>query len=235
MQCDLGAPCQRCVDSGTNCSGPTSARVFVHLNVTIIHKRSHRDNLHAALATKARQARHRVDESEQGLDSNECLGAATVLPIWTGKSDYLVNTVSIRMLYTSVANEFNPSMKVGIFSGDRSRQGGSYYSSIAICIRGLLPHVSRSNKILDLSLFTLLTRYFGAFREDQNLVNLARSSYTSVLSQFHRHITSMDRMFHSLSDVDYIGRALLCLCSALLLFEVSQRTWTTRRPRMTLP
>lgn len=228
VQCDLRAPCKQCLNAGTECGGPSETTVFVHLNAKIIQKHSPRDNLHAAFAKRVRVKKHVHSDSIQRPGSNECLGAVTVPLTWMETSDRLINTVSIRMLYTSVADEFNPTLKIGIFSGDRSRQGGSLYSSIATCIRGLLGYASVSNRSLNSGLFTVLTRYFGAFRDDQKLVDLARSSYTMVLGDFHKHINSMEHMLHFCSDTNHIARALLCLCLALLLFEVSRQTLTLK-------
>lgn len=220
MQCDLGRPCQCCLKAGTECSGPTETRVYVHINARVIHTRSHRNNLQAAFATRTQLAIQR-QETQNTREPHEASKAISTPPISIEKFDCPLNIISIRMLYASLAEEFKPTREVGIFSGDRIRQGVSVYSSVATGIRGLLPYASHSNKILDLSLFTLLTRYFGAFRTDEKLIDLARSSYTMVLSEFQKHIYSMEHMLQSGDHSGHTSRALICLCLALLLFEVS--------------
>lgn len=222
LQCGLETPaCLRCVKSGIECSGPTDPRTYVNLNPKNIHKQTNRKNLHIAFAARHQSANERHSTSPKNIESKADTTIVTVVSLGDVESGHSLNNIAIHTLYVSLADEFKPRLKIGIFSGDRNRLGGPIYSSMATGIRGLLPYASQSNKLLDLSIFTLLTRYLGAFREDDKLVTLARSSYTSVLGEFRRHMCSLEHILQAHLQVDHISRALLCLCLALLLFEVS--------------
>lgn len=223
FQCGLETPsCVRCVKAGTECSGPIDSRTYVNLNAGNIHRQTNRKNLHTAFAERHQSVRYRQDTCSKEIQLKADTTTVTVVSLPNGKSSHSLNNIAIHTFYVSLTDEFKPRLKVGIFSGDRNRLGGPIYSSMATGIRALLPYTSHGNKLLDLSIHTLLTRYLGAFREDDKLVNLARSSYTSALGEFHKHMCSMEHISQTKLQVDHISRALLCLCLALLLFEVSQ-------------
>ncbi|KAK4506676.1 hypothetical protein PRZ48_000409 [Zasmidium cellare] len=94
-------------------------------------------------------------------------------------------------LYSSLLDEFQPDKQPygGIFSADRAPTAEArHYSSIAICIRELLPWGAQRTPILDASIFSLLTLYYGRLHGDAGLVGMSRSSYATALSQYHGHL-----------------------------------------------
>ncbi|KAF2171178.1 hypothetical protein M409DRAFT_18295 [Zasmidium cellare ATCC 36951] len=98
-------------------------------------------------------------------------------------------------MYSSLLDEFQPNKGVygGIFSADRAPTAEArHYSSIAICIRELLPWGAQRTPVLDPSIFSLLTPYYGRLHGDAGLVEMGRSSYATALSQYH---SRLDRFF----------------------------------------
>lgn len=223
MQCGLEKPsCSRCVKAGIQCSGPLDTGVFIHLNARVMHTRTNRRALHEAYATRTyhNSTAHGLARQERFEWCHALLDPTLQGFGLSSTSSRLLNTVPVRTLYASITAEFTPRLKVGIFSGDRLYQREPMYSSVATCIRALLPHVSHHNDLLDLGLFSLLTRYVGAFRGDQRLVRLAMSSYTSVIGSLRQDLHRMEHLLHSKPHSGYASWVLLCLCLSLLLFEV---------------
>ncbi|EHK22959.1 uncharacterized protein TRIVIDRAFT_60223 [Trichoderma virens Gv29-8] len=102
----------------------------------------------------------------------------------------LFSQASYKSVYQALLNEFKPRNK-GIFSGDRMKgTGPKHYSSVATCIRSLLPLSSLRIPTIDHSLLSLLSLYYGSLHGDVGLEKLAYSSYVVALalSGVHLHI-----------------------------------------------
>lgn len=128
--------------------------------------------------------------------------------------------------YSTVLDAFQPRDLSGVFSGDRLPipPVERYYSSMAMCIRGLLPFAKCPEQhMLDQALFSLLTLYLGRLVKDVNMTELARSAYVSAIREFRLAIGS------SFSADQADGRSrfspfFLAVSTALQLFEVRVST-----------
>nr|POF01184.1 hypothetical protein CFP56_21132 [Quercus suber] len=121
--------------------------------------------------------------------------------------------------YRALVHEFEPRHgSGGIFGADRINVAGSkHYSSVALCIRSLLPLALLDIPILDDSIFSLICIYYGKLHADFGLVELSLSIYTDTLRQFHAHLRN------STSDTDRSAMAqqeLMCASLALAFFEI---------------
>ena len=121
-------------------------------------------------------------------------------------------------MYPALLEEFKPDRQVGIFSGDRVAVAESkHYSSMATCIRSLLPLASLRIAVLDRCIMSLLALYYGRLHGDARLVEFARSSYTVALSQFSRQLESF--MAKTTWTSMRSHQIFLCASMALQLFE----------------
>nr|POE56354.1 hypothetical protein CFP56_50898 [Quercus suber] len=121
--------------------------------------------------------------------------------------------------YRALLHEFEPrNGPIGIFSADRINASGSkHYSTVALCIRSLLPLASLGIEILDISLFSLLCMYYGRLHADVGLVELSLSLYTDTLQQFHGRL----RNVISNTNIGLVPRQdLMCASLALVFFEI---------------
>ena len=123
--------------------------------------------------------------------------------------------------YATVLDAFQPRGE-GVFSGDRlpvTAAEGSY-SSVALCIRGLLPFAKPAERrALDMALFSLLTMYMGRLAKDSKLTGIARSAYTSAIREFREVIGSSFSTGLAFARVEHC-QLFLALSTALQLFEV---------------
>ena len=120
--------------------------------------------------------------------------------------------------YSALLSEFQPSKAVGIFSADRvTTLRSKHYSNVATCVRALLPLAAMRIPMLDHSLFSLLALYYGLLHGDVGLVRIARSSYTSALSQYSRRLGTVMTQKTNGSSKPY--QVFLCASIALQFFE----------------
>lgn len=124
----------------------------------------------------------------------------------------------------ALINDFEPHPLGGVFRGDRISRGDPHYSSAALCIRALLRFTSLQIDSLNLPIFSLLATYMGNLRNDEELAQLAQSSYTSALKKSRPHIQQViensQRSAKSKAKLEYI----LLLAIAFLVFEVRIRS-----------
>ena len=121
-------------------------------------------------------------------------------------------------LYTALLEEFRPGKAAygGIFSADRTAIATRYPSSAAICIRSLIKLDAQSVPILGPSIFSLLCLYYGRLHADNGLVHLARSSYSTALSQYHNRLNDA---ILGLENTDVRKGSWICASIALQFFE----------------
>jgi hypothetical protein len=125
--------------------------------------------------------------------------------------------------YSTVLDTFQPREKTGVFSGDRvpSPVGDGNYSSLALCVRALLPYANpTARRLLDMALFSLLTLYLGRLTLDAKMTDMARSAYTSTIRDFRHAIGSTYDGELTQSQIER-GQLFLALSTVLQLFEVS--------------
>jgi hypothetical protein len=123
------------------------------------------------------------------------------------------------MAYHRIVQEFHPRDQDGIFSGDRICRYQPSFSSVALCIRSLLPFASLGIKVFDLTIFSVLALYFGKLNSNLDLIRIAISSYTSALAEFRQRIGKIDYLSQSVSTTPGPIQSLLCLNMALQVFE----------------
>lgn len=120
--------------------------------------------------------------------------------------------------YTALLDDFHPQRAIGIFSGDRVEiPAWTHHSSMATCIRALLPLASRGNDMLDRSIFCLLAMYYGRLHGNAGLVALARTNYADTLTQYRRLLS--DTMAVSTPESSRSHLVFLFASLALQLFE----------------
>ncbi|KAK5127600.1 hypothetical protein LTR85_006940 [Meristemomyces frigidus] len=121
-------------------------------------------------------------------------------------------------MYPALLDEFKPK-STGIFSGDRAAAADlQHYSSIATCIRSLLPVASLGIPIVDRAVFSLLTLYYGRLHGDASLVEFARSTYTVALGQYSRRLeNAFTKDATASNQVQY--QIFMCTSIALQFFE----------------
>ena len=125
-----------------------------------------------------------------------------------------------RLTYLTLIEDFKPVAWKGVFSGDRISRDQPIYSSVALCIRALLPLTTLKMKLLDLSIFSLFMTYMGGLRSDSRLVQLAQLSYTSALEESHPHIQNVITNSNSGAQPKSNLQLLLLLAIAFQTFEV---------------
>lgn len=125
--------------------------------------------------------------------------------------------------YSTVLDAFQPRGEIGVFSGDRLplTPADGVFSSVALCIRGLLPLAKPvERQAFDIALFSLLTMYMGRLVKDPKMTEMACSAYTSAVREFRLLIGS--RFSRELAAVRAEHcQSFLALSTALQLFEVS--------------
>jgi hypothetical protein len=124
-----------------------------------------------------------------------------------------------KVAYHRIVQEFHPRDQDGIFSGDRICRYRPAFSSVALCIRSLLPFASLGIKVFDLTIFSVLALYFGKLNSNLDLIRIAISSYTSALKEFRQHISRVDPPSKSVFNTPGTSPSLLCLTMALQVFE----------------
>ena len=228
MKCDMQQPqCARCLRSGLECSGPkSSGALFVNRHADTFLSQTAQMALVEAYQDRPREAR--------AVNDTGTLHQATLLSIQQfryaiashqtastlsrAETTLISHTAETAPLYLAILDEFKPENAVGIFGGDRAGDPRiSHYSNIATVIRGLLPLTSKGFSVLDRSVFSLFTLYYGRLHSDSGLVALARSSYTSALSHFSQRLGKL--MANNTPEHQSSFLAFTCAAVALQLFE----------------
>lgn len=125
-----------------------------------------------------------------------------------------------RMTLMALVEDFQPLAPTRIFSGDRLSSKNPIYSNIALCIRALLPAMALNWKVLDMSMFSLLSAYMGGLKGDKKLSALAQSSYISALGESRVHIQQAVKKYASGSRSPVSLQLLLLITVAFQAFEV---------------
>lgn len=125
-----------------------------------------------------------------------------------------------RMTLLALVQDFQPLAPARIFSVDRISRKDPIYSSIALCIRALLPVAALNWKVLDMSMFSLLSAYMGGLRGDAKLAALAQSSYVSALGESHAHIQQVIKKYTRDPGSTAPLHVLLLITVAFQAFEV---------------
>ncbi|KIW72782.1 hypothetical protein PV04_00957 [Phialophora macrospora] len=123
--------------------------------------------------------------------------------------------------YSTVLDVFQPRERVGVFSGDRlpSSSAETNFSSVALCIRGLLPFAKPAERqVLDTALFSLLTMYMGRLAKDRGMAEMAGSAYTTAIRDFRHVIGSSFPPEPAAAQMEFC-QLFLALSTALQLFE----------------
>lgn len=133
-------------------------------------------------------------------------------------ADYVINKLSAQSTYAALLADFEPRKGGGIFGADRvTLPSFVHHSNVATCIRALIPLSVLSVPLLDRSVFSLLSLYYGLLHGNAGLVQLARSSYTVTLGHYSQQLTtalSLPKEEHSMSY-----RVLICASIALQFLE----------------
>jgi hypothetical protein len=224
-QCDLSTPeCRRCYRAGVRCSGLRDPRTFIHRNATNLGQQSHRMALASAL-----QSRRQLQpaSSNSGISNGQAHRPQQITACPPHRPSPHPDIISVllpgRLTYFTLIEDFKPLAWTGVFSGDRVSRNQPMYSSAAMCIRALLPLTSLKMKWLDLSILSLLMTYMGGLRNDNRLVQLAQSSYTSALEESHPHIQQAIADCNSGARPQASLQLLLLLAIAFQTFEVRSR------------
>lgn len=222
-QCGLEQPrCLRCVYAGIECSGPITSTIFIHRNADNLRTTSDRKALKDAMQIRTQQSacRHKggVDAAAGQVNLHNSI-QQTSLSLLECNSAFTAQPA--QLFYSSLVAAFGPnSSQDGMFTGDRVN--GTDYSSIALCIRSLLPLAFSAGQLLDAAIFSLLTVYLGRLKADSRLLELSQSAYTGAVARYR----------HKLGDVSSDERSglrlealqlFLLVSTALQLFEV----WST--------
>lgn len=222
-QCDLLEPqCRRCQKSGLRCSGPKQAAIFVHRYADSF-------NAHTQRAALTQAYQHRVatlEHSQQFFDTTmlwirylRCLLAERQWPSspTLDQNVRLSYETSHELVYQALLSDFRPKSQ-GIFSGDRVEGiGTKHYSNIATCVRALLPLSSLRIPILDQSLLSLLSLYYGSLHGDAGLEEFAYSSYTIALGQYSLLLSRFLSKETKVSAQAY--QAFMCISISMHMFE----------------
>ena len=130
-------------------------------------------------------------------------------------------TQPAQLFYSSLVTAFGSNTSQdGMFTGDRVN--GTDYSSIALCIRSLLPLAFSAGQLLDAAIFSLLTVYLGRLTADSSLVELSQSAYTGTVARYRHKLGDLSSDETSGLRVETLQLSLL-VSTALQLFEV----WST--------
>jgi hypothetical protein len=124
--------------------------------------------------------------------------------------------------YSTVLEVFQPRERIGVFSGDRLPlpSADNNFSSVALCIRGLLPFAKPAERqVLDTALFSVLTMYMGRLAKDTGMTEMARSAYTTAIRDFRHVIGSSFPPELATTQMEFC-QLFLALSTALQLFEV---------------
>ena len=125
------------------------------------------------------------------------------------------NVTMLDTLYTALCAEFSP--RRCLFSADRAPNAETrHYSSVAICIRSLLPLQAMNVPILGPAMTSLLSLYYGRLHGDSGLIEVGRSSYTIALSQYHRHL---EAFMIGRTQTTSSKRTWICASVVLQFFE----------------
>lgn len=101
------------------------------------------------------------------------------------------NIAILDSFYSALSEEFKTdgTFSGGVFSADRARNVETrHYSSVAICIRSSLPLQAMKIPVLGPAIFSLLSLYYGHLHGHTDLVEMAYSSYTMALGQYHQYL-----------------------------------------------
>ncbi|OQV04773.1 hypothetical protein CLAIMM_09605 isoform 2 [Cladophialophora immunda] len=136
----------------------------------------------------------------------------------------------VELFYSTVLDAFQPKHDTGVFSGDRVPSSATEgdCSSVAVCIRSLLPLAQQSERhIMDQSIFSLLTMYLSLLVKDPKLTEMARAAYTSAVGEFRLFIGSRFPAELAHPQTSYC-QLFLALSTALQLFEYVNDMGETR-------
>ncbi|OAP59634.1 hypothetical protein AYL99_06932 [Fonsecaea erecta] len=229
--------CLRCVSRGIRCSGPNTARIYVHRNAANMRTQSHRGALRIAMQRRTAHAQSDLDPETQEAVT---VASSTTLEViqrllQRTRASLLRATTSLTALpeelfYSTLLDAFQPKDHTGLFSGDRipSSPTEGDCSSVAVCIRSLLPLARRSERhILDKSIFCLLTMYLSLLVKDPRLTEMARAAYTSAVQEFRLFIGSRFAANLAHPETSYC-QLFLALSTTLQLFEYVNDLGKTR-------
>jgi hypothetical protein len=133
-------------------------------------------------------------------------------------ADCVISNISAQSTYAALLADFEPREKGGIFGADRVDQPSFvHHSNMANCIRALMPLSVLSIPLLDRSIFSLLSLYYGLLHGNVGLVQLARSSYTSALGHYSQQLTTALSLPKGKHPMSY--RVLICASIALQALE----------------
>lgn len=96
---------------------------------------------------------------------------------------------------------------------------GTDYSSVALCIRSLLPLAFSAAPVLDAAIFSLLTVYLGRLTTDSRLVDLSQSAYTIAVGKYRHKLADVPSDKKNGLGVETLQLFLL-VSTAFQLFEV---------------
>ncbi|OOQ90328.1 hypothetical protein PEBR_06366 [Penicillium brasilianum] len=212
-KCDLNKPeCLRCCKSGVKCSGPKDSRTFINRNATTLTQESDKKALVYALQNrrKPKSANANFESSSTSTSTDDSPSRRTTLAVTKPSPPFDIISIDFpgRLTFLALINDFEPHPLGGVFRGDRISRGDPHYSSAALCIRALLRFTSLQIDSLNLPIFSLLATYMGNLRNDEELAQLAQSSYTSALKKSRPHIQQViensQRSAKSKAKLEYI-------------------------------
>ncbi|KIW77736.1 hypothetical protein Z517_07569 [Fonsecaea pedrosoi CBS 271.37] len=219
---------RRCVAGGIKCSGVNNARIYVHRNAQNMRTLSHRGALRVLMQRRNAHSQSNLAPETQtvtaatpptALEALQQLVQNSQVALLTGGTS--LTTKPVELFYSSILDAFQPREHVGVFSGDRVPQSTTEgdCSSVAVCIRSLLPLAQQSARhIMDKSIFSLLTMYLSLLVKDPKLTEMARAAYTSVVREFRLFIGSRFQRGLSHGQTSHY-QLFLALSTALQLFE----------------
>ncbi|OAL29212.1 hypothetical protein AYO20_09265 [Fonsecaea nubica] len=213
---------------GIKCSGINNARIYVHRNAQNMRTQSHRGALRVAMQRRTAHSQSNLPPETQTVAAATPPTALEALQQLVQNSQAAVLTAGtslsskpVEFFYSTILDAFQPGEHVGVFSGDRVPQSTTEgdCSSVAVCIRSLLPLAQQSARhIMDKSIFSLLTMYLSLLVKDSKLTEMARAAYTSAVREFRLFIGSQFQRGLAHGQTSQY-QLFLALSTALQLFE----------------
>lgn len=194
---------------------------FIHRNGDNIHRQTDRAVLLDALQDKERHQQCKLQTARQQHRGGILYGQRV-------PTDSLLVRAPARIALLALVDDFQPLAPAKIFSGDRVSLKEPVYSSMALCIRALLPLAPLHCKVLDMSMFSLFCAYMGGLRGDSKLAALAQSSYASALGESSLYVEQIMTATKGAARTRSASslHLLLLITVALQAFEVSQSAST---------
>ncbi|KAH7062993.1 hypothetical protein BKA63DRAFT_526825 [Paraphoma chrysanthemicola] len=200
-KCDLQAPrCGPCQQSRLLCSGPKSEdATFINNAAQTFRSGEQRQALRVAYRNRTG-----VGGADNGasfenfyqlvLRNVQLLRSAVARNEFKSSmhnrlAERMAGDYSTQSTYAALLEDFKPRMSGGIFGADRvDLPSLKHYSNIANCLRGLVPLAFTASPLLDHSIFSLLSLYYGQLHGDEGLQRLSQSTYTHALQHFHKQL-----------------------------------------------